>query len=330
MEYKDYYKTLGVDRNASQDEIKKAYRRLARKYHPDVSEEKDAEARFKEISEAYEVLGDPEKRATYDQLGSRWQQGEDFRPPPGWEFHGGRRGARGGADADSVFSDFFESIFGGGDPFGRGEPFGGGDPFAGGRAQGFRARGSGFRARGEDQHARITITLEDAYHGATRNLNLQTQREDGQVEPRQVRVKIPPGVTQGKQIRLAGQGPPGMGGGSRGDLYLEVNIAPHRQYRLQGKDVYLDLPVTPWEAALGATVKVPTLGGWIDMKIPPGAQNGQRFRLKGRGLPGKPPGDQYAELSIVTPRADTDSARELYERMSREMPMNPRENLTVS
>ena len=323
MEYKDYYKTLGVDRNASQDEIKKAYRRLARKYHPDVSKEKDAEARFKEVSEAYEVLGDPEKRATYDQLGSSWHQGQDFRPPPGSEY----RTSRGGADADSVFSDFFESIFGGGDPFGAG------DPFAGrGRARGFHARGGagqGFRTRGEDQHATITISLEDAYHGATRNLNLQTRKEDGTVEPRQVRVKIPPGVTQGKQIRLAGQGPPGMGGGPRGDLYLEVNIAPHRQYELRGRNIHLQLPITPWEAALGATVKVPTLGGWIDMKIPPGSQNGQQLRLKGRGLPGKSPGDQHVELNIVTPKADTEGARELYERMSREMPMNPRENLTV-
>ena len=323
MEYKDYYKTLGVDRNAGQDEIKKAYRRLARKYHPDVSKEKDAEARFKEVSEAYEVLGDPEKRATYDQLGNSWHQGQDFRPPPGWEY----RTSRGGADADSVFSDFFESIFGAGDPFGGGTRARGFHARGGGGARGGRSQG--FRTRGEDQHATITISLEDAYHGATRNLNLQTHREDGTVEPRQVRVKIPPGVTQGKQIRLAGQGPPGMGGGPRGDLYLEVNIAPHRQYELRGRNIHLQLPITPWEAALGATVKVPTLGGWIDMKIPPGSQNGQQLRLKGRGLPGKSPGDQYVELNIVTPKADTEGARELYERMSREMPMNPRENLTV-
>ncbi|WP_290649325.1 DnaJ C-terminal domain-containing protein [Aquisalimonas sp.] len=325
MEYKDYYKTLGVDRNASQADIKKAYRRLARKYHPDVSEEKDAEARFKEISEAYEVLGDPEKRGTYDQLGSSWRQGEEFRPPPGWEFGGaGRRagGAGFGRDADSVFSDFFESIFGGGSPFSA-------EGFSGGGNRGFTGYSSSFRSRGEDQHAKITISLEDAYRGVTRHLNLQTRQDDGRVEPRQVRVKIPAGVTQGQQIRLSGQGQPGAGGGARGDLYLEVDIAPHRQYRLDGKDIYLALPVTPWEAALGATLKVPTLGGWIDMKVPPGSQSGKRFRLKGRGLPGKPPGDQYVELSVVTPKADTQAARELYERMRDEIPMNPRENLTV-
>ena len=324
MEYKDYYKTLGVDRDASQADIKKAYRRLARKYHPDVSTEKDAEARFKEVSEAYEVLGDADKRATYDQLGSGYHQGEEFRPPPGWEFHSSRRGGGFNGDPDSVFSDFFESIFGGGDPF-SGGGFGGGT-----RSFNARSGRSGFSARGEDQTATITVSLEDAYRGAQRKLNLQTRQEDGRVEPRQVRVKIPAGVTQGQQIRLSGQGQPGIGGGPRGDLYLQINIAPHRQYRVEGKNVYLDLPITPWEAALGATLKVPTLGGWIDMKVPAGSQNGKRFRLKGRGLPGSPAGDQFVELQIVTPKADTEAARELYERMREEMPMNPRENLTAS
>ena len=319
MEYKDYYKTLGVERDASQADIKKAYRRLARKYHPDVSDAPDAEARFKEVNEAYEVLGDADRRAQYDQLGSSWRQGEEFRPPPGWQ--GGARRSRGfTSEQESAFSDFFESIFGGGDPFGA---RGFGDA-------GFRQQRSRGPVRGEDQHARITVTLEDAYHGATRNLNLQTRREDGRVEPRQVRVKIPAGVTDGKQIRLAGQGQPGPGAGSpRGDLYLEVGIAPHRQYRVDGRDVYLTLPVTPWEAALGATLKVPTLGGWIDMKIPAGSRSGQRLRLKGRGLPGTRPGDQYVELSVVVPPAETREAKALYERMREEMPMNPRENLTV-
>lgn len=322
MQYKDYYKTLGVDRDASQADIKKAYRRLARKYHPDVSKEKDAEARFKEINEAYEVLSDKDKRATYDQLGSSWHQGDEFRPPPGWDFGGGHASNGGFGGADSVFSDFFESIFGGSDPFASG---------GFGSARGYQARSGGrFRSRGEDQHAKITITLEDAYHGASRNLNLQTRHDDGRVEPRQVRVKIPAGITHGKQIRLSSQGQPGAGGGGRGDLYLEVNIAPHRQYRLDGKDVELDLPVTPWEAALGASLQVPTLGGWIDMKIPPGSSSGKRFRLKGRGLPGNPPGDQYVVLSIVAPTPETDEARALYERMREEMPLNPREKLSVS
>ncbi|MCC5860229.1 MAG: DnaJ domain-containing protein [Ectothiorhodospiraceae bacterium] len=307
MEYKDYYKVLGVDRKASQADIKKAYRRLARKYHPDVSKEPDAEARFKEISEAYEVLHDPEKRAAYDQLGSGWRQGQDFRPPPGWDWNGDF-----GRDAgDSVFSDFFENLFG------QGSRFGGRRGFSG--AQGF---GGQARGRGEDQRAEVTISLEEAYRGTTRTVRLNG------AAPRQIRVKIPAGVTEGQQIRLGGQGAP-RPGGRAGDLYLQIRIAPHRQYRLEGRDVFLELPVTPWEAALGATLKVPTLGGWIDMKIPPGSQNGKRLRLKGRGLPGRTPGDQYVILRIVTPPAETEAARDLYRRMRDEMPMDPRENLTV-
>ncbi|MCH8506430.1 MAG: DnaJ domain-containing protein [Ectothiorhodospiraceae bacterium] len=315
MEYKDYYKLLGVDRNATQADIKKAYRRLARKYHPDVSKESDAEARFKEVSEAYEVLHDPDKRAAYDQLGASWKQGQDFRPPPGWQWSGDFDGAGGQSD----FSDFFESLFGGmGSPFERRGGFG---------------SSRGFRRRGEDQVVTTTITLEDAYNGASRTLNLQTRitGADGRqhLEPRKLRVKSPAGVTQDQQIRLSGQGQPGQGGGDRGDLYLKINIAPHRQYRLEGRDVHLDLPVTPWEAALGCSLKVPTLGGWIDMKIPAGSQNGKRLRLKGRGLPGKPAGDQYVHLKLVTPPADTEAARALYRKMRDEMPMDPRESLTV-
>ncbi|MCP1673160.1 curved DNA-binding protein [Natronocella acetinitrilica] len=314
MEFKDYYKVLGVPRDAPQEVIKKAYRRLARKFHPDVSKESDAEARFKEVSEAYEVLQDPEKRQAYDQLGANWKQGQDFRPPPGWEWQGGGRGA----GADAAFSEFFESLFG----HGR-------DPFA--DFGGFR-RASAPR-KGQDQTVTTTITLEDAFHGATRNLRLQTRVTDGngqqRLEPRQLRVRIPAGVTQGQQIRLSGQGQPGVGGGARGDLYLEINIAPHKQYRLEGRDIHLDLPVTPWEAALGCKLQVPTLGGWIDMTVPAGAQNGKRFRLKGRGLPGKPPGDQYVTLQLMTPPADTEKAKALYRRMRDEMPLNPRESLRV-
>ena len=298
MEYKDYYKILGVSRSADQDEIKKAYRRLARKYHPDVSKEKDAETRFKEVSEAYEVLKDPERRATYDQLGT-YRQGQDFRPPPGW------RGGFGGADG-SAFSDFFESVFGQGSPFGEG-PFGG-----------RRRRGA---VKGADEKARISIALEDAYHGASKNVRLEGTGS------RQLKVKIPAGITEGRQIRLSGQGRPGPGGGPAGDLYLEIHITPHPLYRVDGRDLFLDLPIAPWEAALGSTVKVPTLGGALELKIPAGSQTGRKLRLKGRGLPGSPAGDQYVVLKIVTPKAETKEARELYEKMRKTMAFDPRAEL---
>ncbi|WP_297527739.1 DnaJ C-terminal domain-containing protein [Thiohalobacter sp.] len=314
MEFKDYYETLGVKRDATQDEIKRAYRKLARKYHPDVSSEPDAEARFKEVKEAYEVLKDPEKRAAYDQLGSRWREGQDFQPPPGWdagfEFSGG-----GFTDADAAqFSEFFESLFGG-----RGAHF-----HTGGR----RRRRS---FKGEDHHAKILIRLEDAYQGATRSIQLQVPEltPDGHVtlRKRTLQVKIPKGIAAGQQIRLAGQGAPGIEGGPAGDLYLEVEFEPHPLYQVEGRDVYLTLPVAPWEAALGARVQVPTLGGRVDLKIPAGSQSGQKLRLKGRGLPGKTPGDQYVVLKIVVPRKLDDKGRALFEQMAREIPFNPREEL---
>lgn len=299
MEYKDYYKILGVSRSADQDEIKKAYRRLARKYHPDVSREKDAEARFKEVSEAYEVLKDPERRATYDQLGS-YRQGQDFRPPPGW------RGSGFGGGDGSAFSDFFESVFGQGSPFGE-SPFGG------------RRRRSGMK--GVDEKARIGISLEDAYQGASKNVRLDA------AGGRQLKVKIPAGITEGRQIRLSGQGRPGPGGGPPGDLYLEVHITPHPFFRVEGRDVFLDLPIAPWEAALGESVRVPTLGGSLELKIPPGSQSGRKLRLKGRGLPGSPTGDQYVVLKIVTPKADTKASKALYEKMRDTMKFDPRSDL---
>lgn len=330
MKYKDYYQILGVSREAQPDEIKRAYRRLARKYHPDVSKEPDAEARFKEVSEAYEVLRDPEKRARYDQLGGRWREGEEFTPPPGWEAHydfgdsfardgfGGqpfRGGAYRGAGFD--FSDFFESLFGAGG--------GGGGPRAG------AARARGARARGADQHLRIRISLEEAYAGAEKTLQLQRPELDahGQVttKAQTLRVKIPAGVTPGQQIRLPGQGQAGLAGTGHGDLYLEVELLPHPLYQVEGKDVHLTLPIAPWEAALGATVKVPTLGGKVDLKVPAGSRSGQKLRLRGRGLGGRRPGDQYVVLQIVTPAADSASARELYARMAREMAFNPRAHL---
>jgi curved DNA-binding protein len=312
MEFKDYYKILGVPRSAAQDEVKRAYRKLARRYHPDVSKEPNAEERFKEVQEAYEVLKDPEKRAAYDQLGSRWKAGQDFRPPPDWdtgfEFSGGgfTPGDAGG------FSDFFDTLFGRG--------------FGGGAGPG--ARRGGFRARGEDHHARIRISLEDAYKGSTRAVTLRVPEMDshGRVltRTRSLNVRIPKGVTEGQQIRLSGQGAPGMGGGAQGDLYLEVSFEPHPRFRPEGRDIHVQLPIAPWEAALGATAEVPTLGGSVEMKVPPGSQTGNRLRLRGRGLPGSPPGDQYVEFRIVTPPADDARTRNLYQRMADEFKFDPR------
>ncbi len=321
MEYKDYYATLGVDRDASQDEIKRAYRKLARKYHPDVSSEPDAESKFQELQEAYEVLKDPEKRQAYDQLGQGRRQGEDFRPPPDWEQHfdfGGGGFTHGDA---SAFSEFFESLFGGGGGFGGfSERDFGGRGFGAGQGRG--------QMRGQDQFARVELTLEQAYHGGQRPLTLESAAADAygrvQSSPRTLNVKIPPGVTDGQQIRLKGQGGAGVGGGPNGDLYLEVSLRPHPLFRVEGRDIHLDLPIAPWEAALGATVTVPTLGGEVDMKIPAGASSGQRLRLRGRGLPGSPPGDQYLHLRVAVPEPQGDADRELYERMREQMDFDPR------
>jgi curved DNA-binding protein len=308
MEYKDYYKILGVDRKASQDEIKRAYKKLARKYHPDVSKEADAEARFKDVNEAYHALKDPQKRKAYDELGSRWQQGQEFHPPPGWEARGG------GFSPEDLhgFSDFFAEIFGG----------------AGGPGRGFHFEQRNFRMRGQDLHATIEITLDDAYHGGSRSISLQAPDidEQGSVRQRtrQLNVQIPKGIREGQQIRLSGQGGPGMGGGQAGDLYLQVQFAPHPLFHADGRDIFLELPITPWEAALGIRLSIPTLGGRVEMKIPPGSQSGRKLRLKGRGLPGKPAGDQYLVLRIETPPADTPEAKELYRKMAQSMSFNPR------
>ena len=310
MKFKDYYEILGVARDAGTDDIKRAYRRLARKYHPDVSKEPQAEQRFKEINEAHAVLSDTEKRAAYDRVGSNRRGGEDFTPPPNWNTEGFNFRAGGFGDAGE-FSDFFSSLFGGGTRGARG----------------------GFRMQGDDQHAKIRIALEDSYAGATRSLQLTVPEVDahGRVSTgtRTLQVKVPAGVVGGQQIRLSGQGAPGVGGGPAGDLYLEVELEPHPLFRTQGRDVFLDLPVAPWEAALGATVTVPTLGGNVELKIPAGAQTGQKLRLKGRGLPGATPGDHYAVLQIVNPKADSPAARELYQRMARELSFNPRAHLGV-
>lgn len=319
MEYKDYYKTLDVPRTATADDIKRSYRKLARKYHPDVSKEANAEEKFKEVQEAYEVLKDPKKREAYDQLGSQWQGGQEFRPPPNWQgFEGFADGGFEGGGGDfGGFSDFFANIFGGGG-FRRG----------GGHHRGHQE----FNQRGRDQHAKISVSLKDAYQGATKSVQLQVPEVDqyGQVQHklRTLKINIPKGVVSGQQLRLAGQGTPGMGKAPAGDLFLEIEVQADGIFTLQGKDIYLTLPITPWEAALGAKIPVPTLGGTVDMKVAPGSQAGQKMRLKGRGMPSKTsPGDQYVLLQIVTPPAKTDGQRALYEKMAQEMPFNPRERL---
>lgn len=325
MEYKDYYEVLGVPRTATQDEIKRAYRKLARKFHPDVSKEQNAEERFKAVQEAYEVLKDGEKRAAYDQLGADWKSGQQFRPPPDWgsgfefggaEFSGPRgarfRGERFEGGEDPGFSDFFSSLFGAGTPFGtRGGP-----------------GGAGFEARGRDHHARLDITLEEAHAGGAKVVELAHPEftPDGHVTMRNrtLRVTLPPGVADGQVIRLAGQGAAGAGGAAAGDLYLQVRLRPHPRFEVDGRDVTTTLQLAPWEAALGATVSVPTLGGAVEMRVPANARAGQKLRLRGRGLPGDPPGDQYVRLQIALPPADTPRARELYEQMSRELAFDPR------
>ena len=310
MEYKDYYKILGVARDASQDEIKRAYRKLARKYHPDVSKEANAETRFKEINEANEVLKDAEKRAAYDQLGSRWHAGEQFRPPPDWdagfEFSGAPHQGAQGQD----FSDFFSELFG------------------------RRARQTGAaqqRAAGKDHHAKIMLDLEDAYRGGTHRISLRVPEIDASghltYRERSLNVQMPKGVRAGQQVRLSGQGSVGAGGA--GDLYLEVQFRPHPLYRVDGSDLYLKLPVTPWEAALGAAIKAPTPDGAVEVKIPPNSQSGRKLRLKGRGLPGKLAGDLYLTLEVMLPEATTARARELYQTMAQELAFDPRHTLGV-
>lgn len=310
MKYKDYYQVMGVDRSATQDEIKRAYRKLARKFHPDVSKEPDAEARFKEVGEAYEVLKDPEKRAAYDQLGANWKAGQEFRAPPDWdagfEFSGAGQG-----DEAAAFSDFFESLFG--------------------RGAGTRGTRGEFHGAGRDHHARILVDLEDAWSAPVRTITLRMPQVDDQghlhLGERTLNVRIPKGIRQGQHIRLAGQGAPGVGKGPAGDLYLEVEFKPHALYRPEGRDLYMNLPVAPWEAALGASVKVPTPAGQVDLKIPAGSAAGTRLRLKGRGIPAATPGDLYTVLEIALPPADSEEARALYREMERKMKFNPRSRM---
>ncbi len=319
MDFKDYYKVLGLERGAAEDEVRKAYRKLARKFHPDVSKEPDAEQRMRDINEANDVLRDKQKRAAYDQLADHVARGGSpgggFQPPPNWdegfEFHRGP--AQGPAD-HAEFSEFFSSLFGAAERRG--------------------AERRNYRARGEDHHAAIEIQLEDALKGAEREITLRSQEIDAQGRPewktRTLSVTIPPGVRPGQYIRLAGQGMAGLGGESAGDLYLEVRIAPHRLYRIEGSDLYMTLPITPTEGALGAKVEVPTpSGGVIEVTVPANARNGLKLRLKERGLPGKPPGNLYLLLEIALSPADTAAAREAYEQLARAAPFNPRSHLGV-
>lgn len=310
MEYKDYYTLLGVAKGASQEEVGKAFKKLARKYHPDLNPDNpEAEAKFKEINEAYEVLKDPEKRKLYDSLGPNWKDGQNFQPPPGFENFQFRSGGFGGEG----FSDFFETIFGGAGGFGGGGSYGGrfgGDPF-----------GRTMRSRGHDAEVRLNLTMEEAYRGGRKTLTLQEQVRgaDGrpQMQSKTLEVNIPSGVKDGAKIRLAGQGSPGMGGGPAGDLLLQVTIAEHPLFRLEGVNVIYDLRLAPWEAVMGCTVRIPTLDGPVDMNIPAGVSSGQKLRLAGKGLgKGESQGDQFVRMVIRSPKNLTDRERQLWQELA--------------
>ncbi len=309
VEYKDYYQTLGVAKTATEDEIKKAYRKLVRKYHPDVSKEADAQHKTQELNEAYGVLGDAEKRAAYDELGRghQYRAGQEFRPPPDWgRGNGGAGPGAGGFGGDAMGSDFFADLF---------ANLGGG-----GRRRQAPPR------RGEDSHASITIDLADSYHGATRAIGLTVAERDAQdrivTRERNLSVNIPKGVTAGQQLRLSGQGQPGAAG--PGDLYLEIQFRPNARYRIDGRDVYETVPVAPWELALGGEIDVATPSGKVTVTVPAASQTGRKLRLRGRGIPGKETGDLYLLLEVVLPPATSDKARELYQTMARELAFNPR------
>ncbi|MGA2025018.1 MAG: DnaJ C-terminal domain-containing protein [Steroidobacteraceae bacterium] len=307
MKYKDYYASLGLERGASDEEVKKAYRRLARKYHPDVSKESDAEAKFKEIAEAYQTLKDPEKRAAYDQLGSH-PSGEEFHPPPGWQQQYSDTGF---ASEDLDLSDLFAQLRG--------------------RASRGGARGA---SPGRDYEVAVPITIEDAYHGTQIDLDLNMPEYDerGQLHrvPRAFKARVPKGATDGQRLRVPGKGGKGFNGGRDGDLYLNITLQPHSLYRAAGHDLYLDLPLAPWEAVLGTTVEVPTPGGTVRLKVPPGTQAGRQLRLPKRGLP-KPKegqGDLYAIVQIVLPSVVTDSERALYQQLAAASAFDPRGHFT--
>jgi curved DNA-binding protein len=291
MQYKDYYEVLGVTRGAEAEVVKRAYRKLARKYHPDVSQEKNAENKFKEVQEAYEVLRDPEKRAAYDQLGRDYRPGQQFRPPPDWSQRFGHSDSQRFSDLNG-FSDFFSSLFGG--------------------AAGGAAGAAGGGAAPDADAGHLDVTVEEAFTGTKRRVMLN---EAGR--SRSVDVQIPAGVGEGQSLRISGTG-------GRRALIFRIRVRPHALYTLQGKDVQIELPLAPWEAALGAKVAVPTLGGTVEVTVPPGAQSGQKLRLRGRGFPGTPNGDQIVSIKLVTPAAQSAQAKEAYERMKSEFNFDPR------
>jgi curved DNA-binding protein len=317
MKFQDYYQILGVDRSADTAEIKKAYRKLARKFHPDKNKQSNAEEKFKEVNEAYDVLKDGEKRKAYDQFGSNWKHGHEFNA-------GGFSGSNSGGFTGGDFSDFFESIFSQ-----RG-------------ASGFDSRGAGFDGgfgqespfrqqrprKGEDQALKLDISLEEAFNGGEKTIQLSvTETLSGNIATptlKKLKVNIPRGVMSGQKIRLSRQGHPSRSGGEPGDLLLEMHVLPHRLFKLEGRDLTLKCPVTPWEAALGGKVKVPTLSGEVELKVAPGVQSGQKMRLKGRGLKGNPDGDLFIEIQIHTPPAKDDKARDFYGSMQKNFDFNPR------
>ena len=310
MEFKDYYRIMGLEPDASAEEIKRAYKKLARKYHPDVSDEPDAQQKFQEIGEAYDILKDPGKRAEYDQLRTYVNQ-QGRRDAAG----GGQRFTFEESDFEGTgFEDLLKSIFGEQTGFGRGG------------FRDFRSGGGARARRGEDIRYRLRITAEEAFAGGSRQITLTQPGGGG----RKINVKIPKGITHGKELRLKGQGQPGSTGDLNGDLYLEIELAPHALFEIEGKDVTLMLPVSPWEAALGCDVEIPTLGGKVNLKIPANSQSGKRLRLKGRGLPGAPPGDQFVILKIVNPEVTGDQERELFRQMWEKMDFDPRGNMKAA
>lgn len=326
MKYKDYYETLGLPRTATQDEIKRAYRKLARKYHPDLSKLSDTEAHFKEVGEAYNVLKDTEKRAAYDRMGDRWSDNQEFEPPPEWDegFEFSGRGRE--ANDPTEFSEFFESLFGGGREGSRAAGFA-----RGGTATPDRNGHAGatpYSIPGRDHHAKTIIDLGDAYHGAQRTISLAIPAvdADGRVtlQSRTLNITIPKGVRSGQHLRLIGQGGAGFGQGPAGDLYLEIRFRDHARFHVDGRDVSIDVPVAPWEAALGACITIPTPDGPVEVMVPAGSAGGRRLRLKGKGIPGVTPGNLYANLNIVLPPADSDRARAGYEAMRHAFSFDPR------
>ena len=326
VKFKDYYEVLGVARTATADEIRKAYRKLARRYHPDVNKKPDAESKFKEIGEANEALSDPQKRQRYDQVGANYHTGQEFRPPPGWENvpfgHQGRPDSMGGFRVEDLggFSDFFESLFGG-------QQFQADAP---GGARGASGRGY-WKTRGDDHETAITIDLAEAFRGAQKIITLQSVEmgENGQVQrrSRSYKIRIPPGTVENARIRMGGQGGSGQGGGPAGDLYLQVHINPHPGFRLNGHDLEVVVPVTPWEAALGTKIPIPTMDGQASLAISAGTQNDQHFRLRGKGMPGKgrqTAGSLIVIIKVAVPRHLGEKEKHLFEELSRVSTFNPR------